>query len=210
MPYFLNTFRIPKAGQFTNVVKGVAESLKATGRGGFVNIPVAPRMPATQSMAVIGTVGGFETLDDVDAFFDGLLADDMAGFAARDELGAMCDQFNLSVSRILSPAWTLPEGFEAKIISRNTIVPKPGKGPELIELVLEWREELDFRGAGILSVSLGGQVGAIRVSHILESLQALEDLNGQIGASPRVQKLVELTSGPVMRGVGRITYINQP
>ena len=77
-------------------------------------------------------------------------------------------------------------------------------------MLLEWGEELDFRGAGVVSVSLGGQLGAIRVSHIVESLQALEDLHGQIGASPRVQKLVELTNGPPVRSVGRITYINQP
>ena len=210
MPYFLNTLRIPKPGQYTAVVKGVEESLKALGRGGFVTIPVSPRMPGTQSMSVMATVGGLETLDDVDALFDGLLADDMAGFAARDELGAMCEHFNLMVSRNLSPAWTPPEGFEPKIVARTQVVAKPGKGPELIDFVLEYAEELDFRGRSVVSVALGGQVGAVRYSAIVESLQALEDLNGQIAASPRRQGLVELTTGSAMRSVGRITYLNQP
>ena len=158
---------------------------------------------------VIGTVAGFETLDDVDALLDSLLADDMAGLAARDELGAMCDQSNHSVSRIMSPAWTLPEGFVPKIISRTVLVAKPGKGAELVEFLLEWVEEIDFRGAAIVSVPLGGQVGAVRVSQIVESLQALEDLQGQIAASPRAQKLVELSDPPIMRGVERIVYTNQ-
>ena len=81
---------------------------------------------------------------------------------------------------------------------------------ELTEFLLERSEEIDIRGNTIVSVSLGGQISAIRVSRLVESLQALEDLNGQIGASPRVQKLVELTNGPAVRAVGRITYINQP
>ena len=210
MPYFLNTYRVPKAGQYTAVVKGVEESLKATGRGGFVNVPVSPRMPGAQSMSVIGTVAGFETLDDVDALVDGALADDMAGIAALDKLGAMCDHFNISVSRVLTPPLDLPDDFDAKIISRTQLAAKPGKGAELIEFLLEWIGELDFRGASILSVALGGQVGAVRYSQIVESLQALEDFNAQITASPRVEKLVELTSGGAIRGVGRITYINQP
>ena len=81
MPYFINTFRIPKPGKFTAVAKGTEESLKATGKFGFVSIPVAPRMPTAQSLAVVGTVTGFETLDDVDVFVDALVADDLAGFA---------------------------------------------------------------------------------------------------------------------------------
>ena len=210
MPYIINNYRIPKPGQYTNVVRGVAESLKAIGRAGFVNVPISPPMPNAQGMGVVSTLAGLDTLDDVDALFDSMLADDMAALAARDELSAMCERANLSVSRVLSPPWTPPEGFEAKIISRNIVVAIPGKARELLELLLEWGEELDFRGAGVVSVSLGGQLGAIRVSHIVESLQALEDLNGQIGASPRVQKLVELTNGPAVRAVGRITYINQP
>jgi hypothetical protein len=104
----------------------------------------------------------------------------------------------------------LPDDFDGKIISRTQVLAKPGKAPELIELLLEWIEELDFRGASILSVALGGQVGAIRYSQIIESLQTLEDVNAQINASPRVEKLVELTNGAALRGVGRITYINQP
>ena len=210
MQYFINTYRIPKPGQSAAVIKGVEETLKAIGRPGYVTIPVSGPMPWATSAAVGGIVAGFQTLDEVDAFMDGLLADDMAGLAARDELSAMCERANLSVSRVLSPPWTPLEGFEAKIISRNILVAKPGKIAELLELLLEWGEELDFRGAGVVSVSLGGQLGAIRVSHIVESLQALEDLHGQIGASPRVQKLVELTNGPPVRSVDRITYITQP
>ena len=110
----------------------------------------------------------------------------------------------------MNPPGTTPEGFVPKIIQRNNIVAKPGKAPELLEFLLEWREELDFRGATNVSVSLGGQAGAVRATHIVESLQALEDLQRQIVASPRAQKLLELINPPLMRGVGRITYVNQP
>ena len=210
MPYFINVYRVPKPGQFTAVAKGVEESIKALGRPGFVNIPVSPPMPFATGLAVISTVGGMETPDDVDALFDSLLDEDMAGFAGREQLAAMCDQVSLSVSRIMNPPGTRPEGFVPKIISRTFAVAKPGKGPELMELLLDWREELDFRGNTVVSVPLGGQAGEVRVTQIVESLQALEDLRGQIAASPRVQKFVELVNAPVTRGVGRITYMNRP
>ena len=45
MPYIINNYRIPKPGQYTNVVRGVAESLKAIGRAGFVNGPISPLPP---------------------------------------------------------------------------------------------------------------------------------------------------------------------
>ena len=121
MPYFINNYRIPKPGQYTNVVRGVAESLKAIGRAGFVNVPISPPMPYAQGMGGVSTLSGLDTLDDVDSLFDSMMADDMAALAARDELSAMCERANLSVSRVLSPPWTPLEGFEAKIISRNIL-----------------------------------------------------------------------------------------
>jgi hypothetical protein len=210
MPYFINTYRVPKPGQFTAVAKGVAESLKAIGRLGYVNVPVSPPNPFASSMGVVGTVAGFETLDDVDAFFDRIWGDDMAGMAARDELAAKCDLVNLSVSRIVSPAGDLPDGPVAKIISRIWLEAKPGKGPALVEHLLERREELDLRWKPVVSVPLGGAGGAVRVSIFFESLQGYEDFGDQVAASPRTQELVELITGPPIRGVGRITYWNQP
>ena len=210
MPYFINTYRTPKPGKSTAVVRGVIESLKAIGRRGFVTIPISGPMPWATSATVGGTVGGFQTLDEVDALMDGLLADNMAGLAARDELSAMCDQVNNSVSRIVSPPPTPWEGFVPKIISRTFLSAKPGKVRELTEFLLEWSEEIDIQGNTIVSVSLGGPIGNIRVARIVESLQALEDLGQQISASPRVQQLAELTSAPPIRAVARITYLNQP
>ena len=210
MQYFINTYRIPKPGQYAAVIKGVKESIKAIGRPGYVTIPVSGPMPWATSAAVGGTVGGFQTLDEVDALMDGLVADDMAGLATWDELSAMCDQVNNSVSRIVSPAWTPLEGFVPKIVSRTFLTAKPGKARELTEFLLEWSEEIDIRGNTVVSVSLGGPVGSVRVSQIVESLQAVEDLGEQIATSPRVHQLTELISAPPIRGVVRITYLNQP
>ena len=81
---------------------------------------------------------------------------------------------------------------------------------ELTEFLLEWSEEIDIRGNTVVSVSLGGPVGSVRVSQIVESLQAVEDLGAQIATSPRVHQLTELISAPPIRGVVRITYLNQP
>ena len=210
MRYFINTYRTPKPGQYAAVIKGVKESIKAIGRPGYVTIPVSGPMPWATSAAVGGTVGGFQTLDEVDALMDDLVADDMAGLATWDELSAMCDQVNNSVSRIVSPAWTPLEGFVPKIVSRTFLTAKPGKARELTEFLLEWSEEIDIRGNTVVSVSLGGPVGSVRVSQIVESLQAVEDLGEQIATSPRVHQLTELISAPPIRGVVRITYLNQP
>ena len=210
MPYFISSYRTPKPGQSAAVIKGVEETLKAIGRPGYVTIPVSGPMPWATSAAVGGTVAGFQTLDEVDELMDGLLADDMAGLAARDELSAMCDHVNNSVSRVVSPARTPLEGFVPKIVSRSFLTAKPGKARELTEFLLEWSEEIDIRGNTVVSVSLGGAVGSVRVSQIVESLQAVEDLGEQIATSPRVHQLTELISAPPIRGVVRITYLNQP
>ena len=161
------------------------------------------------TLLVVGTFAGFETLDDVDAFIDGVLARGR-GNAAAETLNAMCDQVNTSVSRVVSPACTPPANFVPKIIERTQVVAKPGKVPQLLELLLGWREESDYLGNSIMSVALGGQGGAVRVTQILESLQAVEDIRGQITASPRAQKLLDLINPSGGRGVGRITYNNQP
>ena len=210
MPYFINIYRVPKPGQFRAVMNGVPGVLKATGRLGYVNVPVSPPNPLASSMGVTSTIAGFQALDDVDAFFDGLLGDDMAGFAAREELAAKCDHVNLSVSRVLSPAATPPDDFVAKIIGRTIAVAKPGKAPELLELLLAWWEEIDLPWKPVVSVPLGGAVGAVRISTFFESLQAREDFGGQIAASPRAQKFSDLINAPAIQAVGRITYWNQP
>ncbi len=90
------------------------------------------------------------------------------------------------------------------------MVAKPGRGPALVDFLLEWREELDMPIKPIISVSLGGVAGMVRVAVLTESLQAWEDFGRQVAASPRVAKLVEMTDGSTIRSVARITYINQP
>ncbi len=210
MEYFINTYRVPKPGQFTDVVNGVAESLEATGRRGFVNIPMSPPSPSTQSSQIIGTVAGFETLDEVDAFFDELLADGMAGFSSRDTLSAKCDSFNISVSEILSPVQARSQVFNAKIVERATVSAKPGKEDELIEAMTEWATESVFPAVKAVSVMIGGERGLVRLTHIVESLQALDDLRQELRSSPQAQRMGELIDPPAMREVGRITYMSSP
>ena len=93
MPYFVNTYRVPKPGQNLAVADRVGENIKASGKPGFVSISISPPRPTAQGGGVVGTFAGFETLDDVDAFIDGVLARGGSN-AATETLNAMCDQVN--------------------------------------------------------------------------------------------------------------------
>ncbi|HJO81871.1 MAG TPA: hypothetical protein QF520_05650, partial [SAR202 cluster bacterium] len=67
------------------------------------------------SMAIVSTTGGFESADDVDAYFDSVFGDE-ARMAGIDALGAMCDQMNVSVSRLVTVTGLQLDGFAPKIM----------------------------------------------------------------------------------------------
>ena len=210
MAYFINTYRVPKPGLFTDVVSGMAESLKATNRLGYINMQMSPQRPSTENAQLTGTVAGFETLDDVDAFFDDLLANDMAGLSSRNSLASNCDSFNMSISELMTPMWTPPEGFNAKIVERASVSAKPGKEFELIDALTEWATGSDFPAGKFVSVMIGGERGLVRLTHIVESLQSLHDLRQELRASVAAKGIGELVDPPAMREVGRITFMNMP
>jgi hypothetical protein len=212
MPYFINTWRTPKAGRYMEVAKAAGEALKATGKPGFVNLTLSPPRPTDTSMRVIGTIGGFDTLTDIENFFDALLEDETR-FASVEKVNILCNQSNVSVSKILNPSSTWPDGFTPKFVKRDFITPVGGALPELIDLLIDWSQEATSRIHWVISQTVRGLSLAetLRVSHFSENLQTLEDFDSNdIMPNHRLKRFGELVASAPVRGTGRITYINRP
>ena len=126
MSYFTNFVRVPSAGKMGVVLEAITASLAATGRPGFITVPVSAAAPNNPRPGIISTIGGTATLDDIDAIQEALLQN--ATIMNRlDAIDAMCDRTHWTVSENLSGPLGTPSGYEPKVVGRTFMVAKPGK-----------------------------------------------------------------------------------
>ena len=209
MSYFINTWRTPKHGHFREVEKLAQESLKATGRFGNLSVTVSHPRPTDSNLKVIGTVGGFQTADDVGDFFNSIWENE-SGFNNIEKINALCEQSNVSVSKVLNPSPIRAQDMEPRFIYRHFITPVKGAFSELSKMLVEWNQDTNLRVHSVVSHDMSGPATRIRVSQFVETLGVLEELQAEIWSNQRMARFSELVSGPPVRGLGRITLINRP
>ena len=205
MPYFLNTFRTPKLGKEAEVVQAVRGSLEAIGGRGLVNVSMSSPNAPTTDMRVVGTL----LLDDesaVDELLDLLYENDMEAVSSRSGISEMCSHENWSLSKVIASSGQIPEGFAPKYINRHFVPVKVGKLADALDLLTEWGESIDHRYVYNVSVPLGGPMSMVRITHIIESFVAMQELNEKVFSDPRQEKFMDMLSGSVVRSLGRVTY----
>ena len=174
MSYFTNFVRVPSAGKRGVVLDAITASLAATGRPGFITVPVSAAAPNNPRPGIISTIGGTATLDDIDAVQEALLQN--ATIMNRlDAIDAMCDRTHWTVSENLSGPLGTPSGYEPKVVGRTFMVAKPGKKQELVDALLGMRDKISSDVKPMLSTPLSGPISAVRITYISTSLQDLED-----------------------------------
>ena len=206
MKYFINTWRTPKNGNLWSVTDASEASVLNTDRGGNVTVTLAPSDPISQSLMVVSTVGGFQSLGEIENFHDAILQDG-SRYSALDRISNLCDHTNISISEILNfKEW--PPGFAPKYVKRDLITPASGALPELLELLSEWREESTTNIHWVFSQTVRGLSLSepLRVSHFAESLEELATFQtDDINNNTRLARFGELIVSPPIRSTSRIT-----
>ena len=205
MPYFMNFVRIPKAGKSFEVLEAMKTAHAATGRPGNITVPVGGANQNNPRPGLISLVGGFATLDDVDAMQTAYLSnlEMQKGQMAIEEL---CDKTNYIVSEMLAGP-EFPDGYEPTTVSRLSMTAKPGKVQELIEILLEVRDKVGGDSKNVISRSITGSIGSVRVSAFGTSLQDLDDK--RVETLKHVGRIPELISANPIRHLGRIAYTSR-
>ena len=126
MSYFTNFVRVPSAGKMGVVLDAITASLAATGRPGFITVPVSAAAPNNPRPGIISTIGGTATLDDIDALQEALLQNATV-INRLDAIDAMCDRTHWTVSENLSGPLGTPSEYEPKVVGRTFVMAKPGK-----------------------------------------------------------------------------------
>lgn len=207
MKYFINTWRTPKNGNLYSVTDASETSLRNTNHPGNITVTLAPSDPINRSLMVVGTVGGFRTLSEIEDFHDAILQDG-SRYSALDRISSLCDHTNHSISEILNfKDW--PASFVPKYVKRDFITPQSGALPELLDLLSEWREESTSNIHWVFSQTVQGlsMSEPLRVSHFGQSLEDLSQFNEQdIRGNSRMKRFGELIKNPPVRSTSRITY----
>jgi len=210
MTYFINTWRTPKNGNLFSVTDASETSLRNTDHPGNITVTLAPSDPINRSLMVVGTVGGFDTLGEIEDFHDAILKDG-SRYSALDRISSLCDHTNHSISEILKfKDW--PTNFTPKYVKRDLITPQSGALPELLDLLSEWREESTSKVHWVFSqtVQALSMAEGLRVSHFAESLEELLQFHSQdIRENSRMKRFGELIKNPPTRATSRITYFKQ-
>ena len=206
MSYFTNFVRVPSAGKMGVVLEAITASLAATGRPGFITVPVSAAAPNNPRPGIISTIGGTATLDDIDALQEALLQNATA-MNRLDAIDAMCDRTHWTVSENLSGPLGTPSGYEPKVVGRTFMVAKPGKKQELVDALLGMRDKISSDVKPMLSTPLSGPVSAVRITYISTSLHDLEDQRREFHRDrTRNAGLQDLVGQVPIFHLGRVVY----
>ena len=204
MSYFMNFLRYPSPGKTSAVLEAVIESVVAVGRPGNVAIPVSVGNPTIARPAIVSLVGGFQTLDELDALQEASLNDSVT-MQRLDAIDALCERATWVVSEILSePMSSLPDGFEPKIISRTIMHCMPSKRDELVNALIENRASSTSTVPPVVSRPIAGPVNQIRISRFAENLKDIQEQQSE--AVSKLGKIPEMLAQPPVRIVSRIMH----
>ena len=205
MSYFTNFVRVPSAGKMGVVLDAITASLAATGRPGFITVPVSAAAPNNPRPGIISTIGGTATLDDIDALQEALLQNATA-MNRLDAIDAMCDRTHWTVSENLSGPLGTPSEYEPKVVGRTFVVAKPGKRQALVDAFLGIRDKVTPDVKPMVSAPMSGPISAVRVTYFGASLQDLDDQVKEFRGQARSSGVPDLLSQAPVFHLGRVVY----
>ena len=205
MSYFTNFVRVPSAGKMGVVLEAITASLAATGRPGFITVPVSAAAPNNPRPGIISTLGGTATLDDIDAVQEALLQNATA-MNRLDAIDAMCDRTHWTVSENLSGPLGTPSEYEPKVVGRTFVVAKPGKRQALVDAFLGIRDKVTPDVKPMVSAPMSGPISAVRVTYFGASLQDLDDQIKEFRGQARSSGVPDLFSQVPVFHLGRVVY----
>jgi len=205
MSYFTNFVRVPSAGKMGVVLDAITASLAATGRPGFITVPVSAAAPNNPRPGIISTIGGTATLDDIDALQEALLQNATA-MNRLDAIDAMCDRTHWTVSENLSGPLGTPSEYEPKVVGRTFVVAKPGKRQALVDAFLGIRDKVTPDVKPMVSAPMSGPISAVRVTTFGASLQDLDDQIKEFRGQARSSGVPDLFSQVPVFHLGRVVY----
>ena len=205
MSYFTNFVRVPSAGKMGVVLDAITASLAATGRPGFITVPVSAAAPNNPRPGIISTIGGTATLDDIDTLQEALLQNATA-MNRLDAIDAMCDRTHWTVSENLSGPLGTPSEYEPKVVGRTFVVAKPGKRQALVDAFLGIRDKVTPDVKPMVSAPMSGPISAVRVTTFGASLQDLDDQIKEFRGQARNAGVPDLLGQVPVHHLGRVVY----
>ncbi len=187
------------------VLDAITASLAATGRPGFITVPVSAAAPNNPRPGIISTIGGTATLDDIDALQEALLQNATA-MNRLDAIDAMCDRTHWTVSENLSGPLGTPSEYEPKVVGRTFVVAKPGKRQALVDAFLGIRDKVTPDVKPMVSAPMSGPISAVRVTTFGASLQDLDDQIKEFRGQARSSGVPDLFSQVPVFHLGRVVY----
>ena len=209
MPYGMNIYRRPKPAHVFDVVGIVSENLdyvtSTNGKRGYVTASVSPSNPLEGSGLITATTAGFATADELDEYTN---QQDPKATENMQKSAALCETVNISIYRLLNPQTRRIEGFDAKWVVRNRLTAKPGRLPEIIDLLTEWADTgLGIPSRFTLLAPMGTtNLNSLQTTLFAESLSDIEIALSSVREDPRFGKIMELLDGSPTRSLEKIVH----